>query len=225
MSLRKLIASLGFVWNRIADFFAWAFDILLLPLVFFVSPDIKWSEIQNGRCDLSLFSSPPSGTLVKDQAQFLYQQQQEAAEHTDAKVRQLLTLSSALATLAIGYLSTRLRLLVFPPLAASIYICVELLSVRVGAVPELSSGADNLEQSWTRDLMTATRRNSAVHTYSAKLYRAAFNWFLIALILAICGGLVGSGTLQNLKHQQSPNAAKAMSTRLPSPLSMERSGC
>jgi hypothetical protein len=117
----------------------------------------------------------------------LYEQQEKASEHTDTNVRQLLTLSSSLATLAIGlstYLSSRWPAMAFLPLFASVYICVELLGVRVGSVPSLSSerGAN---PTWTRDLAKATRLNRAVHAYHVQLYRAALNWFLIAFLVAL----------------------------------------
>jgi hypothetical protein len=186
------------------------------------------SDLRSGQPNPNPSSSLSFVKLIKDQAQFRYQQQQEAAEHTDTKVRQLLTLSSSFATVAIAlkaYLSRLLFLMVFPPLAACIYICIELLSVRVGAVPNLSDAADHLEQIWVHDLVTATNFNKSVHDYHVQLYRAAINWFLIAFLLAVGAvALYGSGRLSVWAYarRQPPNAANNTPSPLPSPTPARR---
>lgn len=83
LPLRLPLGLLEAAWERSCDFLALAYDALLFPLVFLVAPGTNWTEIRSGSRDPNLLAPPPPGSLLKDQAQFLFQEQQRAAEHTD----------------------------------------------------------------------------------------------------------------------------------------------
>jgi len=125
----------------------------------------------------------PPGSLRSEDAHFIYAQQEAASQHTDDKIKQLLTLASSFATflVAIGPGFTRLLLL---PLAAVVFLCIAALGVRTGSLPDLSpSESDRNGQTWTRDLIRAVQINRGSHFYRVDLYRGARRWFLITFFM------------------------------------------
>lgn len=133
---------------------------------------------------------PPDHALDAGQAEFLFKAQREDSSHTDDKVKQLLTLSSSLATIILAFVrDVRPRWLVVSALAllfACVYLCVSVLDVRGGQGPTPGdAGQDDrdLKRGWARDLVASLYVNQRAHAYRVDRYRAAGRYFRVAFLL------------------------------------------
>jgi len=171
---------------RLERWVARVLDGALFCLVRVVLVEPTWAELRERTYHVSGPPAPP-GKISPAQARFIFEQEQLSDEHTDNKVRQLLTLTSALATLvsaiALSKFGRGVVALILIPLLATVYICLGgLLGVRVYHLPTAS--VERNEQEWARDMLTATRLNRGASALRVDLYRAALRWFLLALIVA-----------------------------------------
>jgi len=162
-----------------------AYDAAVFLLLRFMSVDATFDEVK-GRCYPE--EPAPSHPLDADQAELLFKLQREDSDHTDTKVRQLLTLGSSLVTIVLVFARdaqpVALLITLSVLLLAAVLLCVATLGIRPSAVPRLedSSATGNREQ-WARDLDAARRRNVGSHAYRVDCYRAATRYFLIALLM------------------------------------------
>lgn len=130
----------------------------------------------------------PDHTVDPDQAEFLFKGQREDSTHTDDKVKQLLTLSSSLATVVLVFARD-----VRPPwmvvvllglLVSAVFLCLSVLDVRTFQIPTLEDATNkDLKSVWARDLLQSFVANKARHDFRVDRYRAAGRYFRAALIL------------------------------------------
>jgi hypothetical protein len=166
------------------------FDLGLFILVRAVFVDMTLEDFHERSYGASMPPLPP-GRIKSDHAHFIFEQERLADQHTDDKVRQLLTVTSALAalvsTIALSKFGVAIHgvVLIGLPLLPAVYICVGgLLGIRVHSLPTVSeAGADPNDQEWARGLITATGFNRGSRLFRVDLYRAALRWFLLALLL------------------------------------------
>lgn len=137
-------------------------------------------------------SYPPQGSLpLHDidaaQAEFQYRLQREDSAHTDDKVKQLLTLSSALASVVVVFTGdVQPRLIVAIPmglLLASVFLCLGALGVRTINAPTLEDmRRSDIKQQWAKDLLSSCFANRGRHAFRVDCYRAAARYFVLALL-------------------------------------------
>jgi len=176
---------------KLERWLTFVFDVSLFILVRLVLVDMTFGEFQERSHGVSNPPLPP-GKIRPNQAHFIFEQERLADQHTDDKVKQLLTLTSALATLVAAIAVSKFGLgvhripVILLPLLAAVYICVGgLLDVRVHSLPTLSeAGADPDDQEWARGVIAATGFNRGSRFFRVDLYRAALRWFLVALLIA-----------------------------------------
>jgi hypothetical protein len=158
----------------------------------------------------------PDTPLSPVRAEFLWSEQQSQSAHTDSMVKQLLTLSTALATVVFTLLDGALPWLRAPAivgLLVSVLFCLQGLGVRRSSAPDTPHFADpNGDQQWAEDVVAATRYNRGGHAHRVDLYRAAWRWFVLALILAALAGLTRPPQTQ--ARDTSSKSADSLSTRL-----------
>lgn len=189
--LRRLGRWLQLRLSTIESGIAFLFDFSLFLLVRLVLVEVTIAELRRRSFAVSNPPTPP-GKIAADQAQFIFEQERLADQHTDDKVKQLLTLSSSLAALVTTVALSRFGLDLFPtavillPLLAAVYICLGgLLDVRVHSLPTLSEvGGDPSAQEWARGMISAAGINRGTRFLRVSLYRAALRWFLLALLVA-----------------------------------------
>jgi len=131
----------------------------------------------------------PNHPIDPEQAEFLFKLQREDSAHTDDKVKQLLTLSSSLATVILVFArDVRPRWLVvvlLGLLVTTVFLCLSILGVRTFhvPVPEDSSNEELNSRVWARDIMVSYAGNKARHDFRVDRYRAAGRYFRLALLL------------------------------------------
>jgi hypothetical protein len=158
-------------------------DLLLLFILRIALVGVQLNDIRDESYSTNS-PSIPSGTLQSQQVQFIYAQQEAASQHTDDKIKQLLTLSSSFATFLLAIGGTGYGRLLLFPLAAVVLLCISALAVRTGSLPELSaSEGDRNSQVWARDVMRAVQVNRGSHFYRVDLYRGARRWFLVTVFM------------------------------------------
>jgi hypothetical protein len=161
------------------------YDGVVFLLLRLMSVDATFDEVK-GRCYPE--ESAPSHKVDANQAELLFKVQREDSDHTDTKVRQLLTLGSSLVTIILVFARDEepkaLLATLSALLLAEVVLCIATLGIRPSAMPRLedSSATGNREQ-WARDLDTARRRNVGSHAYRVDCYRAATRYFLVALLM------------------------------------------
>jgi hypothetical protein len=157
-------------------------DLVIYILANVVRLPLDLSNIRDNSLDAE-YSDVAALRLYASQARFLFEQQEAASGHTDDKVKQLLILSSSLATFIAAYAPLSIAWLALLPLGSSICISIRNIHVRNYAIPEISDQRiDAAEQQWCRDLITATEHNRASHAYRVRLYSAALRWFGFAIV-------------------------------------------
>jgi hypothetical protein len=147
-----------------------------------------WAEVRR-RTYLD-FDDRPSHALDAAQSEFRFKLQHEDSGHTDDKIKQLLTLSSGLATIILAFVrDVRPRGLVVAVLAvlfACVYLCVSTLGVRRDAKPGLGDASQDekaLEAAWARDVAEATLLNERAHAFRVDRFRAAGRFLRLAFLL------------------------------------------
>lgn len=162
------------LWNRV---------LWLLMRVALVTPSLR--EIQERKYPLA--KGLPEHEIAEAEARFLFQLAESASDHTDDKIKQLLTLSSSLVTvLALFGDRVQPRILVVIvalTLLVSVLMCVTALGVRRWAVPDVfePTGAEDSD-TWARNLLQATYTNRSFHAFRVDQYRSALRYFVAALI-------------------------------------------
>jgi hypothetical protein len=177
--------------DRLERWLIFVFDISLFILVRLVLVDITLAEFRQ-RSHGVLNPPLPAGRISPSQAQFVFEQERLADEHTDDKVKQLLTLTSSLTALLTAIAVSRFGLgvseiaVVLLPLLAAVYICLGgVLDIRIHSLPTITQvGADPEDQEWARGMVSATGVNRGSRFFRVDLYRAALRWFLVALLIA-----------------------------------------
>ncbi|OFV81029.1 MAG: hypothetical protein A2W26_08950 [Acidobacteria bacterium RBG_16_64_8] len=168
---------------------AWA--LFILARLVLVEIPIRYIEQHRGP---SIGHTPlPDTPLDPMRAEFLWREQEAASSHTDSMFKQLLTLSSALATVVftlLGGAQPWLRVPAIGGLLVSVLFCLQGLGVRRESAPDTPHVADpSGDQQWAEDIIAATRYNRGSHAHRVDLYRAAWRWFVLALVLAALAGL------------------------------------
>ena len=161
--------------------------VYLLCRVAFIELSLK--EVRAGRY-LNV-KDTPTHVLDSGQAEFLFKTQREDSSHTDDKIKQLLTLSSSLATIILAFVRDVhpqwLVVLVLAVLFACVYLCISVLEVRSGQQPtpgEAAQGDDaELKNRWAHDLVSSLYVNQRAHAYRVDRYRAASRYFRLAFLL------------------------------------------
>jgi hypothetical protein len=124
-----------------------------------------------------------------NQAKLFLDWANEASEHTDAKVRQLLTLSAALAPVALVLASHAyprvLGLLVVGMLVVVVLLCVAIIEVRVSVQPTLEQVQQDgsHHKQWAWDLFSSAQANQAIHRLRVDFYSAARRYFIVSFLL------------------------------------------
>ncbi len=170
--------------------------------------DIPFRHLLNRRGE-PLGAVPPAGaTLATSQVEFLWADQEAASAFTDSMVKQLLALSSGLATILFTFLSGAQPILRNSAIAAvlvSALFCLQILGVRRASVPKLpTSTGVGADQEWAGAMAEATRYNRGSHAHRVDLYRVSRRWFMLALILASLAGI-----LRQNAHAFGPQARSA----------------
>ena len=165
----------------------------LFLLARLVLVEIPVRHIEDHRGPSIGHTPPPATPLDPVRAEFLWREQESATAHTDSMVKQLLTLSSALATVAftlLGGTQPWLRAPAIAGLLVSVLFCLQGLGVRRVSAPDTPHTADPTgKQLWAEDVIAATRYNRGSHGHRVDLYRAAWRWFVIALVLSAIAGM------------------------------------
>ena len=163
-------------------------DRFLYALCRLAAIDLRLSEV--GERTYRPIPATPAHDLDKAQAEFLFKMQREDSAHTDDKVKQLLTLSSSLATIILAFVrDVRPRGLVVFVLAvlfACVYLCISVLEVRTGQTPtpgDAGQPSDDLDQEWASDLTASLFANRRAQDYRVDRYRAAGRYFRLAFLL------------------------------------------
>jgi len=123
-----------------------------------------------------------------EQAEFLLKAAHRAIEHTDDKAKQLLTLSSALATLLVvfgrGVEPSWLVVFAVIALLFAVLLSVFLLGVRIEMIPDPEGKkADPKASQWARDVLKSSVFSRRRHLFLVDLYAGARRWLIVALIL------------------------------------------
>lgn len=180
--------------RRLEAIASWLHARALFALARCVVVDIPLRHIQeHGGAPLG-FEPTPGTALDPARAAFMWNEQATASAHTDAMVKQMVTLSSALATVVftlLGGANPWLRSLAILGLLASVLLCLQALGVRRDAMPEVPHAIGPAgDQEWAEDLGLATRINRGAHAHRVDLYRAAWRWFVLALSVAAVAGMM-----------------------------------
>lgn len=128
----------------------------------------------------------PAHPVDPEQAKFLFDACEAANSHTDDKVKQLITVSSSLATFisifAHDVHPRWLVVVVVALLVVTVMLSLSVFGVRREMVPTLEdcsiTGNDTV---WAADLIRSCHANRASHFFRVDLYRAASRYFLAAL--------------------------------------------
>lgn len=157
------------------------------------SVTLTMSEVANRSNQLP--KALPNYEVSEGEAQFLFERAEVASDHTDDKIKQLLTLSSSLiAVLALFggnvHSPTAIVIVAFPLLIA-VLMCVMALGVRESALPDLSPAKrGEHSEHWASDLVIATHQNSSSHAFRVDQYRSALRYFVTALVATAILALV-----------------------------------
>lgn len=181
---------------RLEKGFVWLWDTLLFSLMLVVLVRPRWKHLRQGRRD---YDCGARRTLDPDHAQYLFDRSLADSEHTDGKVRQLLTLSSVLTPIAL-VLSREaqprgLALTLVGALVATVLLSIANLSTRVQVFPTLEPADQETEEAkaWAWDVFTSTQANRALHQLRVDIYIAAYRYFVLAFILAPVLALLSIG--------------------------------
>lgn len=158
----------------------------------------------------------PAHPVDAEQAKFLFDACETANSHTDDKVKQLITVSSSLATFisvfAHDVRPRALVVIVVALLVVTVMLCLSVFGVRREMVPTLEDCSVNGNaQVWAADLLRSCHANRARHFFRVDLYRAASRYFLVALFGTLGLTLLQrptadrlaqlSDTVQRIEHQ------------------------
>jgi len=163
-------------------------SLLLTVLLWIAMVRVDWRSVRSRQYNGFQRSFPPH--VAVDAAAFLFKLQREDSTSTDEKVKQLLTLSSSLATIALvlaGEVRPRwLGEVLVAFLVACVVLCVSVLEVRAQMVPvpddANSGGFDRF--AWAHDLQRSYYANRASHASRTDRFRAATRYFRVALLIA-----------------------------------------
>jgi len=162
-------------------------DWLLLAVLKAVRVDVELADVRRrAYTETALQAYDIDAT----EAEFLFDAAEDASKHTDEKVKQLLTVSSALTTLVSVFGREAAPRLVIAGVALFLVVCVILclnvLSVRKYTLPILEDRkAPNHSDVWAKDLLRSAYANRAAHFFRVDLYRAASRYFVLALVLSM----------------------------------------
>jgi hypothetical protein len=178
------------LWIALDDAIMWGRDVLVFILARIVLVFVAFSEVRKQSRRPGERSTQLPERVAPEQAKFDHQHQEASSAHTDDKVKQLLTLATAVNTLVLAYASrvgVRLLLLaIATALTGTVFLCVSILGVRNAARPEFTDATNDAEQhEWARSLAVATEFSMRAHIYRVDIFRAARRWFLLAFILAL----------------------------------------
>ena len=190
--------------------------------------DIEFKDVRSRRVPEVV--GPPASHVHNAQAEFLYKIAREDSAATDDKVKQLLTLSSSLATLSLVFgknVGPRVVLVLFvAALVATVVLCLSVLEVRRGMAPTLEEvAADPEQQSWGTDLHVAYRATRQLHAFRTDRYRAALRYFRLALVFLLVMTAMASDRphpmvwMRNFiewAHHASPQSSATPASSIPS---------
>ncbi len=169
-------------------------DLLLFMLMWGVLVLVPWRYFRAGRYSAPDPERPLPTSVDPSQAESLFKIGQEDSAATDDKVKQLLTLSASLATIALvfGRDARPAWLFVFlvATLVAVVLLCVSVFRVRTITVPTLEDDTAEQHKQWGRDILKSYYANRATHNCRTDQYRTAHRYFVLALVsLAILAGV------------------------------------
>lgn len=178
---------------RVDNFLTLAADLLLFTLMRAVLVRVPWRHFRAGRYSAVDPALPTS--VDSSQAESLFKIGQEDSADTDDKVKQLLTLSASLATIALvfGRDARPAFLFVFlvAALVAVVLFCISVFRVRKITVPTLEDNTAERHKQWGSDLLKSYYANRASHNFRTDQYRTAHRYFVLALVsLAVLAAFV-----------------------------------
>lgn len=162
-------------------------DILLLLAMWIVGVFVAFREVR-GRSYTP--QAVPKYPMDHDQVKILFDVSESASAHTDDKIKQLLTVSSSLATfVAVFSRATEPRWLgavVVWLLLMAVVLCLSAFEVRREMVPvPEDKDSDTNHVAWARDLLKSCYANRASHFFRVDQYRAATRYFMLALLCTL----------------------------------------
>ena len=166
-----------------SDAITWA----LLRLVFV--PEAGWRELRKWRDDgvthgdVDTSAEPPEWReFDREAVTFLWNLEEDASEHTDDKLKLLLTLSASLGTGVVvvtrGTDSAVPWAIGAAALVVTAYLCLAALTVRTYWTPTATKDVGN----WIRDIYSCYLGNQEAHQLRVGLLRGARRWFLVAMV-------------------------------------------
>lgn len=184
-----LLGGAEWLADRVEWLIVFASHGVLLFLLRLVNLAVTWPELRHGGYSQDYHNLELSQALDAEEAVFLFHEQEKSSDHTDEKLRQLLTLGTALAALISvfgrGAFGDLLVISVVACLLAAVLLSIAGVSgVRTHSLPGLSDPqAQGAKDEWARSLITALKANANTHALRVDMYRAAVRWFVLALIV------------------------------------------
>jgi hypothetical protein len=168
----------------------WLHDVGLFVLLRVALIEVRFEKIRDRQVPVAHRHNDQIPVNVdKAQAEFLYKLAREDSASTDDKVKQLLTLSSSLATLALVFGRDARPKVLFvcfvAALVAAVVLCLSVLEVRRGQVPTLEESGTEASSRWGNDLYDSYRVNRKLHYSRADRYLAALRYFRVALLVLL----------------------------------------
>jgi hypothetical protein len=199
MATARKKRSLVGVLNWVAELLVDGVSLLLLKVV--IVPDVTWEGMRTARLLGSAVASdesPAEGSVLPKPldsndvraGQFLFQLQEAASQHTDGKVRLLLSLATALFAAALAAISAHGTDLVWVValgmLSLVLLLCFSYFGVRgyESPTPPPKSG-DAPSKAWAREIYRAISINECVHNVRVEIYRGAQRWLFATLAVTI----------------------------------------
>jgi hypothetical protein len=176
----------------------WLSDALVFALLRIALVGVSFKEVRDRQVPTGFHRGDPVPSRVHNtQAEFLYKIAREDSSATDEKVKQLLTLSSSLATLALvfgkGVEPRWLVVLFVAALVATVVLCLSVLEVRRGMSPTLEdANVDTSQTAWGNDLYRSYRATRLLHGFRTDRYKAALRYFRGALLLLLVLAITAS---------------------------------
>jgi len=182
---------------RLRDFVenaaTWLWDAWTYALLWVVRAHANWTWIRD---DKKSFPEAPSAKGVPEtQARFLFEDANEASNHTDGKVGQLLTLTAGLFSFYVLFsdssdtaLERVLSLGGFFSLFAAMLLCLKVLGRPNSMKPE--PGTDDGE--FWDDLAYSAQYNQHQHFRRLDVYIGARRWFVLGLLAFLVLTFLGS---------------------------------
>ena len=163
-----------------------AADLLLFPLMRVVLVRVPWRDFRARAYTAPDPVRPLPTSLDSSRAEALFKIGEEDSAATDDKVKQLLTLSASLATLALVFgrdaRHAELFTLLIAELVVVVFFCLSVFRVRTITLPTLEDATGEQDNQWGRDIFRSYYANRATHAFRTDQYRTAYRYFVLALV-------------------------------------------